>query len=182
MPAAQRYKEHACRTPRQTEIRIRLANRIRPRREALVQRHYGTHTLSALVLAAMLFVAFLVCSPAQSSGNNDVSGVVTGYVYDQYSRPLDRARVFLQSDDGSVSIRTVNRTGFFSFLAVLPGAYVLETRMDGFNICSSAFTIYPNQNKFVRFRLPVALRTLSHVTTSDYNRCRTREPERLVSF
>jgi len=142
--------------------------------------HCGTQILSVLGLVAVLMVAFFVGNPAQSQAN-DVTGVVTGYVYDVYNRPLDQARVFLRADDTPVSIRTVNRNGFFSFLAVLPGKYVVVSGLEGYDdTLSCKFTIYPNQTKSVHLRMWPTLRTISHITTRRLNQCPADDP--LISF
>jgi hypothetical protein len=156
------------------------------------------HTFSALALATMLSLSLLIGTPNQGSAN-DSTAVVTGFVSDQNNHPLDGARVFLRAVDSPVSIRSVNRNGFFAFLAVLPGEYVVESTKNGYDTCSSAFTIYPNQTKSVHFRMSNEIRTISrvittsgswnsktlgHVTTSSeyWNRCYYREPASLVSF
>ena len=146
-----------------------------------MQRHCSTHTLSALILAALLFVALLVSSPVQSSGNNDVSGVVSGFVYDQWNRPLARAQVLLRSSDSPVSMRTVNRNGFFSFLAVLPGTYVVETRLNGYGTTEScAFTIHPNQIKSLHLQMSNTVKTISHITVWRFQQCPVADP--MISF
>jgi hypothetical protein len=147
-----------------------------------MRQHFGKkQSLTAFALAVMLCCGLLLSNPVQSSGN-DSTAVITGFVYDQNDRPLEGARVSLRSDDNPVSIRAVNRNGFFAFLAVLPGEYVVVTQLDGYNTCSAGFTIYPNQTKSVRFRLPPTLRTISHITTGPWGRCHTREPTPLVGF
>jgi hypothetical protein len=142
-----------------------------------MQRHRGTHTLSAFGLAAALFVALIGGNPTQSSAD-DVSGVITGYVHDQYNRPLADARVFLQSDDGPVAIRTVDRYGFFSFLAVLPGKYVVVSRLNGYLVTRACpFTIHPNQTKSVHFRMR---KTISTIATDPVGGCPPADPP--ISF
>jgi hypothetical protein len=139
-----------------------------------MRRQFGSrHTPSVLALATLVSLGLLISTPLQSSGN-DSTAVITGFVYDQYNRPLDGARVSLQSDDSPVSIRAVNRNGFFAFLAVLPGEYAVVSEQNGYEACVSRLTIYPNQTKSVHFLLAPALRTISHIPMG--SRCR------LVSF
>ena len=131
--------------------------------------------MRVVILAAILFV-LLIGIPVQSK-SDDVSGVVTGYVYDQYRQPLDHAQVLLQSDNTPISIRDVNRNGFFAFLAVLPGKYVVVSRLNGYDDTRTcAFAIHPNQTKSVHFLMRPTVKTLSHVTTTWFVRCPPADP------
>lgn len=133
--------------------------------------------MRVVILAVFLFIVLLIGTPAQSK-SDDVSGVVTGYVYDQYNRPLDRAQVLLQSENSPVSIRAANRNGFFLFLAVLPGKYFVDSRLDGYMYTSTcAFTIHPNQTKSVHFRMR---KTISTIATDPVGGCPPADPP--ISF
>ena len=133
--------------------------------------------MRVVILAAILFVALLIGNASQSK-SDDVSGVVTGYVYDQYNRPLDRAQVLLQSENSPVSIRAVNRNGFFAFLSVLPGKYVVDSRLNGYVYARTcAFTIHPNQTKSVHFRMR---KTISTIATDPVGGCPPADPP--ISF
>lgn len=117
--------------------------------------------LSAVALAATFCFALLISSSI-STRADDVSGVIRGYVGDANNHPLAGALVSLRSDDGPVAVRTVSNSGFFVFLAVLPGQYKVVAERHDFQVCSAELTIYPNQTGWVRFRLPLEYRTISH--------------------
>ena len=134
--------------------------------------------MRVVFLVGIVFV--LLVGIAAQSKSDDVSGVVTGYVYDQYSQPLDRAQVLLQSNESPIAVRAVNRNGFFAFLAVLPGKYVVVSRLNGYDVTLTCpFTIHPNQTKSVQFRMRPTVRTISHITTS-FVQCPPADPP--ISF
>jgi Carboxypeptidase regulatory-like domain len=120
-----------------------------------MKRHWGTASgFGAIAFAAVFSLVIFLGNPIKSSGNNDVSGVISGYVYSAYNHPLEGARVTLRSDNTPVLVETVNNNGFFVFLGVLPGQYVVEAQDNGYEQCATTFSIYPNEGSSVRFRLP----------------------------
>jgi len=107
----------------------------------------GTVVLTLLLCLSGLFGAF----PVRSSAD-DVSGVVTGYAYDQNHQPIRGARVILASAESPVLTRTTNPNGRFLFLAVLPGYYTAWASADGYDSpCRWFLYIFPGQTKLVRF-------------------------------
>lgn len=105
-----------------------------------------------VALAVIFTIVAFVSTPTQSRGN-DVSGVITGYVNDGNNHPLDGARVTLRSSDTPIVIRTANNNGFFAFVGVLPGDYVVEAQRSGFDKCAATFSIHANEVSAVNFRL-----------------------------
>lgn len=115
----------------------------------------------ARLLVLPLFL-YLIVAPLHARGD-DVSGVVRGYVHDKDNRPLKDARVFLTSRQSPTSIRTTDNTGRFTFLAVLPGDYVVTASKDGYySSCISFLYIFPGQTKFVTFPLLTHIFNIGH--------------------
>ena len=104
-------------------------------------------------LGCLVCIAFVMAFPVRGK-SGDVSGVVSGYVYDYDNHPLEGAHLSLRSSDTPESVSTSSHDGFFTFLAVLPGKYFVVAEYPGKHPCSVYFEIFPNQVKAVRFRLP----------------------------
>jgi Carboxypeptidase regulatory-like domain len=107
----------------------------------------------AFALGCLVCIAFVFALPVPGN-TGDVSGVVSGYVYDYNNHPLESARLSLRSSDTPESVSTSSHDGFFTFMAVLPGKYFVLAEYPGKHPCSVYFEIFPNQVKAVRFRLP----------------------------
>ena len=136
------------------------------------------------IFNAMVIALLIPCGmaiPVRGSAD-DIGGVVSGYVRDEYDRPLNAATVTLRSSDTPVSFRTTDRKGYFTFLAVLPGTYFVIADQRDYVTCSTYFVIYPSQIKSLHFRLPAIVKTVSYITTRFFDHCRTLEPIRAISF
>ena len=102
----------------------------------------------ARLLVLLLFL-YAIVAPFRASGD-DVSGVVRGYVHDINNRPLRGTRVFLQSSESPMSIRTTDNTGRFTFLAVLPGDYIVTASKDGYCGVTPAGARHPISESIAR--------------------------------
>ena len=113
-------------------------------------------------LLVLLLFFYVIVVPLHARGD-DVSGVVRGYVHDADNRPLRGARVFLESSQSPTSIRATDKTGRFTFLAVLPGDYIVSVSKDGYySRCIAFLYIFPGQTKFVTFPLVTHVFNIGH--------------------
>jgi hypothetical protein len=146
-----------------------------------------------------LIVSATAVSPCKA---DDVSAVITGYVYSQDGDPVENATVFayLQTSDSAIeytqsgqaleysfglgrvfqlqpaAMRSSNRDGFFVFLGMLPGHYTLIARAQGWQQggCWPSTSIHPNQTWHV---------TVWMIPPSTHSDCfSTPSPEFGISF
>jgi hypothetical protein len=117
-----------------------------------------------LVAAALVL---LTCSIADASAQTSM-GTVTGTVADGSGGVLPGATVTLTNEDtGIAATRVTNDNGFFSFVSVRPGSYVLTVELNGFTTARTpAFAVGVNETLARNVTLQVGGTTESLVVTA----------------
>jgi hypothetical protein len=117
--------------------------------------------------------AILCCLSVAPLRADDVSGVVNGFVYGSSGGAARNATVLAYADRGvkdrfhfpPVARRITSSEGFFTFLGLLPGRYVIEARKDGYRPeCVPGVVVRPNG--FVRLSLVLQRRASTRSSCS----------------
>jgi hypothetical protein len=116
-------------------------------------------TLSALVIAASFTL--------QSAAFAGTTGVVSGYVYDRFGKPLRGADVkifslvdpsvprwYVNARNSASTSTTTNAKGYFVFVSLQAGNYLIGSRFAGQHLyCPPRVIVDADQTTFVSFRM-----------------------------
>ncbi len=98
-----------------------------------------TRRLMSLGLCAL---QLLLIMPASAAPANTASQRVGGTINDALGRPVDRAELIIQTQDGHIIARArSDRSGHFEFAAIRPGTYAIVANKTGFATATSIVTV-----------------------------------------
>ena len=98
-----------------------------------------TRRLMSLGLCAL---QLLLIMPASAAPANTASQRVGGTINDALGRPVDRAELIIQTQDGHIIARAKSdRSGHFEFAAIRPGTYAIVVNKTGFATATSIVTV-----------------------------------------
>ena len=115
---------------------------------------------SAFILVFALFFWGTNCSPAMAG----TTGVVSGHVFDYFNgRPVRGATVeiaqlrepsemtrMVDFRRDTLEVRTTDSHGFYVFLSLEPGFYILRTEMKGMHsYCPPRVIVFADQTSFI---------------------------------
>jgi outer membrane receptor protein involved in Fe transport len=98
-----------------------------------------TRGLMSLGLCAL---QLLLIMPANAAAANSASQRIGGTINDALGRPVDRAELILQTQDGRIIARArSDRSGHFEFADIRPGTYAIVANKQGFATATSIVTV-----------------------------------------
>jgi hypothetical protein len=113
-----------------------------------------------ILTATILCCVIALMAPART---DDVSGAINGYIFDDSGHPIEQVTISAYTTEmlrgplrNPVPLARMNtgRSGFFTFLGLVSGRYVLIASKDGYEtVCSRPTTVVPNSLERINLRL-----------------------------